>query len=153
MKLTDTGVRCLVDLPALAHLNLEGQLKMTDRGVEMMAGCTAECGACPALTSLTLSWNTTLTNASMWALRHLTSLTALDVLFCKNLDDVGMLSLSSLPALTSLNISFTTVTDEGLRALALLPKLTSLCIEECAVTDMGVAALPPRVQVLSYLPW
>jgi hypothetical protein len=153
VNLTDTGVCCLVDLPALAHLNLEGQLKMTDRGVEMLAGCSAECGACPALTSLTLRWSTTLTNASMWALRQLTSLTTLDISAC-NIDDVGMLSLSSHPVLTSLHISFTAVTDEGLRALALLPKLTSLNIEECEhITDMGVAALPPRVKVLPYDEW
>jgi len=88
---------------------------------------------------------------SPWALRQLTSLTALNILGC-NIDDVGMLSLSSHPVLTSLNIAFTTVTDEGLRALALLPKLTSLCIAECEVTDMGVAALPPRVKV-SYDEW
>ena len=126
---------------------------MTDHGVEMLAGCSAECGACPALTSLTLGDNNTLTNASMWALRQLTSLTTLDVRFCK-IDDVGMLSLSSHPALTSLDIGFTTVTDEGLRALALLPKLTSLNIEECEhITDMGVEALPPRVKVLSYYAW
>ena len=64
------------------------------------------------------------------------------------IDDVGMLSLSTLPALTDLNIGYTSVTDEGLRALANLPALTALDIEECEfLTDEGLAALPARVKV------
>jgi internalin A len=143
---TDEGVRWLVNLPALTALDLSGQ-DVTDRGVEMLAGCSAECGACPTLTSLTLQWCNKVTNTAMWALRNLTTLTALD-LTCTGILDVGMLSLSTLPALTDLHIGFTDVTDEGLRALANMPALTSLNIEECEnVTEVGVAALPNTVSV------
>ena len=144
--MTDEGVRWLVNLPALTALDLSAQ-PVTDRGVEMLAGCSAECGGCPALTSLELDWCDKLTNTAMWALRNLTTLTSLNVAFTK-IDDVGMLSLSTLPALTRLNISCTDVTDEGLRALANLPALTSLNIEDCeSITEEGVAALPVRVKV------
>jgi internalin A len=143
---TDEGVRWLVNLPALTALDLSGQT-VTDQGVETLAGCSAECGGCPALTSLELDWCEKVTNTGMWALRNLTTLTSLNVSFSK-IDDVGMLSLSTLPALTDLNISYTDVTDEGLRALANLPALTSLNIGECElITDEGLAALPARVKV------
>ena len=113
----------------------------------MLSGCSAECGACPALTSLKLRSCERVTNAAMWALRNLTTLTSLDVTLT-GIDDVGMLSLSTLPALTDLHIGFTDVTDEGLRALANLPALTSLNIGECElITDEGLAALPARVKV------
>ena len=144
--MTDEGVRWLVNLPALTALDLSAQ-PVTDRGVEMLAGCSAECGGCPALTSLKLDWCDKVTNTAMWALRNLTTLTSLDIA-CTEIDDVGMLSLSTLPALTDLNISYTSVTDEGLLALANLPALTSLYIGECEfITDEGVAALPARVKV------
>ena len=148
--LTDRGVRWLVELPALQSLNLEGRERVADEGVEILTGCSAECGGCPALTSLTLRWSDTITNASMWALRQLTSLTTLDIRGCC-VDDVGMLSLSlSQPLLTSLDIGYTDVTDEGLRALALLPALTTLVLFECEfVSEEGRAALPARVEVLS----
>jgi internalin A len=146
VSVTDEGVRWLVNLPALTALDLSAQ-PVTDRGVEMLAGCSTECGGCPALTSLELDWCDKLTNTAMWALRNLTTLTSLNVAFTK-IDDVGMLSLSTLPALTRLNISCTDVTDEGLRALANLPALTSLNIEDCeSITEEGVAALPVRVKV------
>jgi internalin A len=118
---TDEGVRWLVNLPALTALDLSGSV-VTDRGVEMLSGCSAECGACPALTTLKLRYCERVTNGAMWALRNLTTLTDLD-------------------------IGFTSVTDEGLRALANMPALTSLCIMECDMTDEGVAALPARVRL------
>jgi internalin A len=143
---TDEGVRWLVNLPALTALDLSGQ-DVTDRAVETLAGCSTECGGCPALTSLDIQSCQKLTNTAMWALRNLTTLTSLDVTLT-GIDDVGMLSLSTLPALTDLHIGFTDVTDEGLRALANLPALTSLNIEECEfITDEGLAALPARVGV------
>ena len=84
----------------------------------------------------------------MPALRNLTTLTSLDIT-CTAVDDVEMLSLSTLPALTELAIGFTHVTDEGLRALANMSTLTSLNIEDCEnVTEEGVAALSARVKVL-----
>jgi internalin A len=146
VSVTDEGVRWLVNLPALTALDISGQ-PVTDRGVETLAGCSAECGGCPALTSLELDWCDKVTNTAMWALRNLTTLTSLNV-HSTGIDDVGMLSLSTLPALTDLHIGFTDVTDEGLRALANLPALTSLNIEECEfITEVGVAALPARVGV------
>jgi internalin A len=143
---TDEGVRWLVNLPALTALNLSAQ-PVTDQGVETLAGCSTECGGCPALTSLDIQSCEKLTNTAMWALRNLTTLTSLDI-GATGIDDVGMLSLSTLPALTDLNIGYTSVTDEGLRALANLPALTALDIEECEfLTDEGLAALPARVKV------
>jgi Leucine-rich repeat (LRR) protein len=150
VRVTDEGVRWLVNLPALTALDLS-VLHVTDRGVEMLAGCSAECGACPALTSLKLHFCERVTNAAMWALRNLTTLTSLDV-SCSDIDDVGMLSLSTLPALTELDIGCTSVTDEGLLALANMPALTRLCIGDCEhVTEEGVAALPARVKL--YAAW
>lgn len=97
---------------------------MTDEGVEILANSNVECGAYSALTCLMLRWSETVTNRSMWALRHLTSLITLDIRgYC--VDDMGMLSLSTLPALTYLDIGYIDVTDEGLRALAQLPALTT----------------------------
>ena len=146
VRVTDEGVRWLVNLPALTALDISGQ-DVTDRGVETLSGCSAECGACPALTSLTLRYSGRVSNAAMWALRKLTTLTSLDISGTA-VDDVGMLSLSTHPALTELNIGYTSVTDEGLRALANMPALTRLCTDECEhVTEEGVAALPARVKV------
>jgi internalin A len=147
VRVTDEGVRWLVNLPALTALDISGQ-DVTDRGVETLSGCSAECGGCPALTSLKLWWcDGEVTNAAMWALRKLTTLTSLNIAFA-SVDDVGMLWLCTHPALTKLDIAFTSVTDEGLLALANMPALTSLCTEGCEhVTDEGVAALPARVKV------
>ena len=151
VRVTDEGVRWLVNLPALTALDIGGT-GVTDRGGEMLSGCSAECGACPALTSLKLRYcHDKVTNAAMWALRKLTTLTSLDISGTA-VDDVGMLSLSTHPALTELDISCTSVTDEGLLALANMPALTRLCIGDCEhVTEEGVAALPARVKL--YAAW
>ena len=144
--MTDEGVRWLVHLPALTALDIGGS-NVTDRGVEIMAGCSAACGACPALTSLKLRYcHDKVTNAAMWALRKLTTLTSLNIAFA-SVFDVGMLSLSTHPALTDLDIGFTSVTDEGLLALANMPALTSLCTDVELITDEGLTALPARVKV------
>jgi internalin A len=146
-RVTDEGVRWLVHLPALTALDIGGS-NVTDRGVETLAGCSAACGACPALTSLNLNECAKVTNAAMWALRNLTTLTSLNIVWSTTIDDVGMLSLSTHPALTELNIGYTSVTDEGLRALANMPALTRLDVEENEhLTDEGLAALPARVKL------
>jgi len=91
------------------------------------------------------------TAQELGALKHLKSLTSLNLCRCYDVTDEGVASLASLSRLTSVNLSSCfTLTDRALEALQPLTALSRLDISGCYdVTDTGVKALSPLTNLLS----
>jgi hypothetical protein len=112
----------------------------TDEGMGMLAR------RFPAVVSVEFNWDprgNALTDEGMRAVASLTSITSLNLNFCRRVTDEGLLAVSRLPALKSLNLGVCKkVTNAGLLAVSRLPALTSLDLGECKkVTDEGLRAV------------
>ena len=103
-------------LPALTYLDLVWVESLTADGLRSVGGLTT-------LTVLRLD-GCNVTDAVLWELRGLTSLTRLDLGGCTDVTDVGLQHLTSITALTTLDLRGTSTTKAGRNSLkAALPAL------------------------------
>ena len=129
---------CMPALVNLTHLELHNAVELTDDALRSLRGAS--------LKSLTLSACQHVTAAGLSELSTLNQLTSLSLAWCNVTDEV-ILALSNLPNLTCLSLThctptpgFSGVTDVGARALS-GSRLTSLDLSWTGVTDEGAAAL------------
>jgi len=102
-------------------------------------GMHALCGRLPALKTLILNGDTSLTADGLRAVGGLTTLTYLDLYNC-NVTDAVLRELRDLTSLSTLHLQgCTLVTDVGVRELRGLTALTTLILFGCThVTDVGL---------------
>ena len=131
VPVTDAGVLYLLDLPALASLDLSWT-GVGDAGV-------ARLGTMRGLRELVLA-GSRVTDAG---LRHLTSLPGLTYLDLSNtaVSDAGLRALRGASALEGLDLEGDAIHDAGLVHLGELPELRRLYLGRTAVTDMGLELL------------
>jgi hypothetical protein len=117
------------------------RLQTTDEAVGMLAR------RFPAVVSLEFKrigdgWGV-LTDQGLRAVSSLTSLTSLNLNYCRELTDVGMLAVSNLTSLKSLNLTCCDkVTDVGMLAVSNLTSLKSLNLACCSeLSDVGMRAV------------
>jgi Leucine-rich repeat (LRR) protein len=133
-ELNDAMVAKLTGLKKLKSLRLKNS-GITDGAVKTIVE------SFPALTSLDVSSNTLLTDASLKEIAKLKELTELTINYC-NFSEFGMMDISTLPKLTTLDIRANMqVGNSGLNYLTTLPSLKSLKHLSPAVDDTGLESL------------
>ncbi|MDR1964637.1 MAG: hypothetical protein LBQ50_12720 [Planctomycetaceae bacterium] len=133
-ELNDAMVGRLVGLKKLKSLRLKNS-GITNAAVKTIVE------SFPALTSLDISSNTLLTDASLKEIAKLKELVNLNMNYC-NFSEFGMMDISSLPKLSTLDIRGNMqIGNSGLGYLAELPSLTALKHLSPAVDDTGLEAL------------
>jgi Leucine-rich repeat (LRR) protein len=115
---------------------LEMRNGVTDEGMHAL------CGRLPALKTLILGGNTSLTADGLFAVGGLTALTHLDLNYC-NVTDAVLRELRGLTELSTLSLfDCTLVTDVGVRELRDLTALRTLDLSDSThVTDAGLQHL------------
>jgi hypothetical protein len=148
----------LMNLSALASLNISGCVAITDIGIMMVAQLTA-------LTSLEMPWCLKITNIGLSALTPLTKLSNLNISGCQLITEQGIACLGTFTNLRKLGLlnlgySKTCVTDAALQRLSSLMKLESLNIglnigtmqpPHKAVTDASMGLISSRFKELTQL--
>lgn len=120
---TDAGLRELTCLQSLQSLNLRHCSKVTDKGVQALAGLQLKC--------LNLDF-VMLTDNGVSALAEFSSaLTSLSLSGCR-VSDKGLMSLTSMTKLTTLLLnSLHEITDRGVKALCSMSSLKNLQVYDC----------------------
>jgi hypothetical protein len=110
---------------------------------QLTDAAAASLSACPALTSLDLSWCRQLTDATAASLSACPTLTTFDLVGCRRLTDAAAASLSACPALTTLNLSgCLLLTDVAVASFSACPALTTLNLSYChLLTDAAIVSL------------
>ena len=163
-RITDAGVRYLLDFPRITSLDLGGtpisedallpvlrqhrELDTIGRQETQIGDATLEVlGGIPTLRSLTLH-STQLTGAGLHHLGKLPALTSL-VLDSNRFGPAGLAGLSASPSITEVTLISTDVTDEHMAALAAMPALSSVNLSGTAITDEGLRALAASKSITS----
>jgi hypothetical protein len=102
-----------------------------------------------SLTSLDLRWCRGFTNHGLQTLTGLTALARLNLAHCQQISDDGLRHVAGLTSLTILDLSMCRqMTDDGLRALRGLTSLTSLHLAFCdLITNHGLRTLAGFVRL------
>ena len=127
-----TDVAKLAGLKKLKTLGFSN-CRITDASVKIIAQ------AFPDLSSLDVSRNPLLTDASAKEIAKLKQLEVLNLLFC-NFSEFGIMSIATLPKLKALDIRSNPISDGGMGVLAKMPSLRSLK-HRGSVSDTGIKAL------------
>jgi hypothetical protein len=140
---SDAQILHLKHFPNIQKLRVIGA-DVTDAGM-MQVGTLA------SLTSLTLEYDTRVTDAGLAHLKSLTNLAELSVTDAHDgghglisdakVTDAGIAHLAHLPNLRSLWIDGAGITDAGLAHLADFPNLRSLSIHGAGISEAGLAHL------------
>lgn len=152
------GMMSLMNLPALASLNISGCVAITDIGIMMVAQLTS-------LISLEMPWCLKVTNIGLSALTPLTKLANLNISGCQLITEQGIACLGTLTnlrrlGLLNLGYSKVCVTDAALQKLSSLTKLESLnlglnigSMQAChkAVTDTSMQLISSSFKQLTQL--
>ncbi|MCA9260565.1 MAG: carboxypeptidase regulatory-like domain-containing protein, partial [Planctomycetales bacterium] len=136
-KVTDWGVRQLVDTASLRELNL-ARAEVTDDGLEAIA-------AIESLEELDVSG----TQVGDAGLRRLSKHSGLKRLFMRDtrVTDAGLADVGRLRQLEELDITGCRIDDQGLAHLSELSNLARLDLYGCRVTDEGLAHLATMTQL------
>jgi internalin A len=129
--ITDEGLRNFQDLKHLKGLDLSG-LDISDKGLVFFSGNTK-------LERMHLS-HTRVAGTAFQSL-DLPCLRELDLYFCDQLTDAGLMHLKGLTALETLNLYGTKITGTGFSHLKGLANLQSLWAGKTKFTDMGLVHL------------
>lgn len=129
-EISDTGLRCVANIPTLRHLNLSQCLRISNAGLAQLQ---------PQLQSLNLRHCYDIDGTGLQQLQRLSQLQELDLTGCYQILDADLQHLQGLP-LTQLNLSrCSRLTDTGLPHLAELTALEQLNLNECFyVTNEGL---------------
>ncbi len=128
--ISDEGVEHLMGMRDLEQLALEGTT-ITDAGLARICGLPKLEEFCVFSSRI----------ESLKAIRRLSGLKLLGVMYSPLLDDQGLAPISRLSELRWLAISGSSVTDEGLRAVGGLAELRELLLDHTQVTDRGLRHL------------
>jgi hypothetical protein len=131
-ELTNDDLKDLPPVNVPFALNLAGRSKVTDDGLEHLAGLTN-------LTWLDLG-SSQVGGEGLKYLANLKHLATLRLAHTR-VTDAGTMQLGKFKNLTSLSLDNTQVTDEGLKDLAKLKSLTSLDLSTSPITDNGLKHL------------
>lgn len=140
--LDDNDTRYLQPLVELEKLDLSGNPRITDSGLENLRFL-------PKLTWLNLG-RIPFTAAG---LAHVCTRTELEELFLSgsSLPDDALSCLGNLPRLRKVSLSETKATDKALAMLAKLPAMKDVNVLHTAVTDNGLAALEGNPRLRGFL--
>jgi Leucine-rich repeat (LRR) protein len=128
---TDEGLKHVGSLREFQKLDLEGQQKITDAGIENLKGLN--------IISLNLG-KTQVTDAGLKSVTEMTRLLEL-ILDETKITDSQLDSLTKLTHLSVLNLQGSQVTDAGVKKLTGLSALRSINLRGTKVTDAGVEEL------------
>ena len=132
-QIGDDGLRVLGTLPALAGIQLGGQLEISDEGVAHLAQLSK-------LRALILP-GSKVTGSGLRGFEELRALS----LAGAPLTDLGLAEIAKMSQLRQLDMSRTSITDRGLAELSgKLPQLTRLNVAHTKLTDEGLANLLGR---------
>jgi len=132
---TDAGMEHIGHMKELQTLWISGNDKITDAGLEGLAGLK--------LQRLDVRFCENITDAGLVHLKDLSTLETLELNGNKKITGSGLQYLKGLTRLTSINLNYCeSLTDAGLEHLTTLTKLESLSLKECPnITDTGLEHL------------
>jgi hypothetical protein len=136
--ITDAGLACLRELPALRHLYISGASGVTDAGLIDIASLKR-------LEMLELD-GTSVTGGGVMDLRGLPMLKGL-WLRDTAVTDAGLAHFNDLKGLQELLLDGTGITDDGVACLSGLMHLRELSLQRTAVTDAGLVHLRPLAKL------
>lgn len=95
----------------------------------------------PDVVSITFKAGSKVTDRELALIGQLPKLRILNLAFCSDITDAGMMPLSNLNDLQTLILTDTPIGDPGLRPLAGLTNLRELELNQTKITDAGLARL------------
>ena len=116
------------------------------RYCDSLSGNMASIAELSCLQTLILS-STGINDSDVFFLSWLTSLRRLDLASCAFITDAALHHLGTLQSLTSLDVSFTRVTDSGLEYLRKMVYLNFLRCSGCRVTMRAIRSLKETIEV------
>ncbi|XP_066489631.1 F-box and leucine-rich repeat protein 13 [Tiliqua scincoides] len=148
-KITDSALKLIAPLNAIATLNLSDCMRIGDTGIKAFAeGCS-----CSSIRELILANCSYITDASLVKIvQRCPNLVYLNLRYCQALTDCGIETLILLSSLACINISGIDITDQALETLGRHGRIKELTVSECTkISDTGIKRFCAETNKLDYL--